>query len=537
MTGKFEKKEYKAKTKAQILGPSWYSRKEVQKAMFEFCKYRETIANFNNDYFAKRPDCFDYPTDIVNSARNGATSFHSSEESWEDPLKIHTDMTPEQYNEVRIGWDLLIDIDSKYLDYSKIAVRLLLEQFESHGIKNYGIKFSGNKGFHIIVPFDAFPVEVGNDLTKDMFPEWPRYIAGYLFSKIREPMNNEILGMTDRDKLEDSGELTTATVCPKCKNPIDKKIFWKYKCPDIRCKTEIESPIKKKVAMICPGCNAKMVMVGERKTDFCKSCKISTVGEEIKKSDMKFKEERTIKSTEDSIDVILMASRHLFRAPYSLHEKTAFVSMVLEKDEVDNFKPTDADVLRVGDIKSFMPKCEPDEAAGLLIQALDWGRRNKPKQAPLTKKYEGKGVSLEGLTFEESMFPPIIKKLSKGIQDDGRKRALYILLGFYFSLGFPKDYVREKIDIWNKKNKQPLKEGYLRAQIGWFEKKKPMPPNYDKPIYKEFGINSPPEPGMKNPINYAIKKAMKAKGRGRTWKPQEDSGNRPKVGHKNKRFI
>jgi hypothetical protein len=67
-----------------------------------------------------------------------------------------------------------------------------------------------------------------------------------------------------------------------------------------------------------------------------------------------------------------------------------------------------------------------------------------------------------------------------------------------------------------------------------------MPPNYDKPIYKEFGINSPPEPGIKNPINYTIKQAMRAKSGGGKkidwekssdgkWKPKEDFGNGVKV--------
>ena len=135
----------KPMSKCEVTALSYYARKEIQKAMFEFCKHRETIGNFNNKFFAKRPDTFDYPTDIINAARQGATSFHCSEEIWDNPLDINTDMTPEQYNEIKIGWDLLIDIDSPYLDYGKIAAKLLIEQFEKHGIKNYGIKFSGSK--------------------------------------------------------------------------------------------------------------------------------------------------------------------------------------------------------------------------------------------------------------------------------------------------------------------------------------------------------------------------------------------------------
>ncbi len=131
-------------TKCELTAMTYYARKEIQQAMFQFCKHRETVANHNNKFFAKRPDTFDYPSDIINSARQGATSFHCSEEIWQNPLDINTDMTPQQYNEIRTGWDLLIDIDSPFLDYGKIAAKLRIKELERHGIINYGIKFSGS---------------------------------------------------------------------------------------------------------------------------------------------------------------------------------------------------------------------------------------------------------------------------------------------------------------------------------------------------------------------------------------------------------
>lgn len=137
--------------KVQVTALSYYARKDIQQAMFEFCKHRETIANFNNKFFAKRPDCLDYSTDIINSVRQGATSFHCSEEIWENPLDINTNMTPEQYNKIKTGWDLLIDIDSKYLDYGKIAAKLLIQELEKQGIKNYGVKFSVSGDTPILV--------------------------------------------------------------------------------------------------------------------------------------------------------------------------------------------------------------------------------------------------------------------------------------------------------------------------------------------------------------------------------------------------
>lgn len=522
--------------KVQVTALSYYARKDIQQAMFDFCKHRETVANFNNKFFAKRPDCFDYSTDILNSVRQGATSFHCSEEIWENPLEINTDMTPEQYNQIKTGWDLIIDIDSPFLDFGKIAAKLLINELEKHGIKNYGIKFSGSKGFHIIVPFKAFPESVNEKFTKDQFPEWPRAIAQYLFKRIRDPMNEEILKLSGREKLEEKGELVTKHLCPKCGNPTETKKIGKYRCQDIKCKTEVEHMKSNREQIICPTCNGKAVRISQKEIQFCKECKINTAklestssyGGVIRRNKIvEFKKEDIIKSTEDSVDVVLVSPRHLFRAPYSLHEKTAFASIPLTKDQIENFKPTDADPLKITTPKSFMPECEEGEAKELLLQALDWAEKNEPEEKP--KKYEGASINLQGLTITKDMYPPIIKKLLLGIKDDGRKRALSLLLSFFVSLEFPQDFIEEKIEEWNKKNYQPLKQGYIKSQILWYIKNKRLPPNYNKPIYKEFGIYSPPEPGMKNPINYTIKRALQSRKKSSRKFSYKENKNSPEI--------
>ena len=155
------------KKKVQLIAESYYSRKDIQQAIYDFCKNRETVPSYMMEAFGKRPDMLDYPSDILNSAKNGATSFHCSEELWSNPLEISKEFSEKQYNDLRIGWDFLIDIDSKYLDYSKIAAKLIIQALEYHDVKNIGIKFSGSKGFHIIIPFKAFPSQVGDELTKE----------------------------------------------------------------------------------------------------------------------------------------------------------------------------------------------------------------------------------------------------------------------------------------------------------------------------------------------------------------------------------
>ena len=53
-------------------------------------------------------------------------------------------------------------------------------------------------------------------------------------------------------------------------------------------------------------------------------------------------------------DILLVSPRHLFRMPYSLHEKTALASVVLNTDEISDFELKDADPLKAK-VKTFMP--------------------------------------------------------------------------------------------------------------------------------------------------------------------------------------
>jgi len=396
---------------------SYYSRPDVQEAIFNFCKNRETVPRYNLDSFGKRPDTLQYKSEIFQLAKKGATSFHCSEEIWQNPLKLSIDLPSEQLNELRTGWDLILDIDSKYLDYSKIACSLLIQALEFHNVKNIGIKFSGSKGFHIVVPWKAFPEHANQKQTKDMFPEWPRAISIYLNNLIKPKLI---------EKIRDLGK---------------EKFF-------IKGDEEIGDFAEK----VAP-------------------------------------------------DIILVSSRHLFRCPYSLHEKTALASIVLDKSEIEGFKITDADPLKLK-IKNFYPVPEQNEARELLLQALDYA---KIKQK--SEKREFKEIKINK---RKLVLPPAIEKILKGLHD-GKKRALFILLNFFKSLNFDKEEIEAKIEEWNKKNKPPLPQGYINSQLTWtFRQPKILPPNYDKDYYKGIGIvPTDEELKYKNPVNYTVKKSRK----------------------------
>ncbi|MEI7719384.1 MAG: DNA primase small subunit domain-containing protein [archaeon] len=485
------------KRKVQIVAQSYYARKEIQEAIYKFCKNRETVPRYLEG-FGKRPDVLDYPSDVMTLVKKGATSFHCSEEIWSDPLKISTDMTPDKYNQIKIGWDFLIDIDSKFFDYAKIAAKVLIQAMESHGIKNIGIKYSGSKGFHILIPSKSFPEELYGEKTKDNFPEWPRAVAGYLKEITKDKVNQQIINLTGKEKLKQKGELIEKIYCTECKNEIVQKEEDLFECPNSKCKYKLYFKKSKRKDHRCPNCKFNMNFLETYKRYFCEKC-----GKYKPNPKIQTTSEQTTKAQEDSVDIVLVSPRHLFRAPYSLHEKTALVSAVITKEELDTFEINMADPLKIK-IRDYNPSCEAGEARELLIESLDWAKKKEPER----KKYDGKALDLKGLIITEDMFPPVIKKIMVGMKEDGRKRALGVLLSFFSSLEFPKEYMEEKVYEWNKKNYKPLREGYVQSQIEWAAKNKRLPPNYDKTTYKELNVASDTE-GLKNPINYTIREAMR----------------------------
>jgi len=411
----------------------YYSKPEVQKAILEFSKNREIAPSYMMESFGKRPDSLQYVSEIFEMVKKGATSFHSSQELWEDPLEISTDMNGKQANELRIGWDLLLDIDSKYLDYSKILAEQIIKIFKFHGLKSFSIKFSGSKGFHIIVPWQAFPKEVGGVKTSDMFPEWPRIITKYLMDKTEDHLIREV--------------------------------------------TELTRPSK---------------YVRDKEA-----------------------------SKEVVPDLILVSSRHLFRMPYSLHEKTALASIVIDPEKVLEFQPKDADPLTVK-VVNFLPQAKEGEASELLREALDWYKNKNPEETQEKRTFEFKPIKLTNLS--EKNFPPSIQKILQGLSD-GRKRGLFIILNFFRSVGMEREELEQRIEEWNKKNEIAVKKGYIQSQLSWAYRHKPvLPPNYLKDYYKGIGIiPTEEELRYKNPVTYTIKKTL-----------QQNKPRKPKKSKKNK---
>ncbi len=172
---------------------AYYNRPEIIKQIVILSQNKEVVASFDGTSYAKRPDIIQYESDVKELIKRGATSFHASEELWDDPLSIQTGMSQKELSSLRKGWDLLLDIDCPYLPYSQIAADMVIQALYANGLKDVTCKFSGNHGFHIGVVFEAFPKEFNSELTKNQFPLLPKIIAEYIMYLIEKPLREKLL--------------------------------------------------------------------------------------------------------------------------------------------------------------------------------------------------------------------------------------------------------------------------------------------------------------------------------------------------------
>ncbi len=142
--------------------------------------------------FGKRPMLFQYKSDIESLIRSGATSFHVSEERWVNPLLLDKELPKDQLDEMRNGWDLLIDIDCKIFEVSKIFTKMLVEKIEKEGVRSVSVKFSGGSGFHVLIPYESFPQSINGTDTKRLFPDAPMIISLFLKNELKDKLESEI---------------------------------------------------------------------------------------------------------------------------------------------------------------------------------------------------------------------------------------------------------------------------------------------------------------------------------------------------------
>ena len=128
------------------------------------------------------------------------------------------------------------------------------------------------------------------------------------------------------------------------------------------------------------------------------------------------------------------------------------------------------------------------------------------------KNNSNKNFSVPKIAIKnEELFPPCVKLMITGVKEDGRKRAVLIMINYFKSLGWTLEDIENYLIEWNKKNYEPLREGYIKSQINWQKKNNMnvLPPNCDNPSYmKGIGVCKPDNfcRLIKNPAQYTLKK-------------------------------
>ncbi len=410
----------------------YYSKEGICEIIAEVALDREVVPIYADGSFGKRPSMINYAKDVEEFVKEGAVSFHGSVERWYNPMLLKTDMKRSEYDELRKGWDLIIDIDAKSFEYSKIAAKLFISLLKSYDITSFSIKFSGRRGWHIAVPYEAFPEEINGKPTKLEFPRLPRIIISYM-----------------------------------------KKI--------------VENELRKRIEKL-------------------KGVLISNPYEYVE------------------IDTNVISARHLFRLPYSLHTSTWLVSLPISHKKIESFEIEDAkpEVVKVKE-KFLNVEATPGEATELVRNAIFWyeeykEREEREKEKKIVEVERNIKMKIKGKprkAIDPKYFPPCIKKMMEGL-DDGRKRAVFVLITFLYYMGWPLEKIEKFLyEEWNERNSEPLRESVIRASLRYQRRRLEkglevqLPPNCDhENYYKNIGVCEPDDicKSIKNPLTYALKK-------------------------------
>ena len=396
----------------------YYSQDFVLDAIVKAAKDRECVGVFSDLSYDKRPNVVSFKSDVLNMVRNGISSFHLSVEHWTYPMQL----SAENYDELRKGFDIVIDIDSKLsLEESRITAVLICDLLEKYGIKNWGAKFSGRRGFHICIPWEMLPKEINFNKTEKEYPKIPRAVSDFIRYSIKQALLKEL-----------------------------RKL------------------------------NKDIVFAGELDPfQFV----------EVEKD---------------------WGNRHLFRAPFSLNEKTWMVSLPLDYNELKNFDISRAKIENVKKYQAFFKECEENEAELLISDALDWYSMNtKVEQKKEVKKFVSTKV------ISEEYFPPCIKSIMGGLKD-GKKRSLFTLINFLRNMNWTWEAVEAKLYEVNEKNMPKLPKQIIKSQLNWARQQnrliKPANCNVDQ-YYKSIGIKCADDicNKVKNPIAYPFIELTKNK--------------------------
>jgi len=168
---------------------AYYGRDDIQAELIRLSRGKEVVGVFGDGRFSSRPNTLVYPNDITMLVRSGAVAFHGSLETWKNPMAVGS----ENYERLREGWDLVLDLDCEDTEHGKVAAVVLMDALKKHGVKSVSVKFTGGTGFHLGIPFGTMPGTVDYKDTASQYPALARKIALYLKDFSRQDLEKGLL--------------------------------------------------------------------------------------------------------------------------------------------------------------------------------------------------------------------------------------------------------------------------------------------------------------------------------------------------------
>lgn len=433
------------------IAKEFYSRKDIQERILHFSKNREIGVMFDG-YFGKRPDVIENYFDLKKLINKGVRSFHSSEERWLNPLMLGSEKNPKDRDQNRLGWDLILDLDGVSFEYSQIVGKILIDYFYSLGVYNVSTKFSGNKGFHLAIPFEAFSKYNGLNETRLLFPQVAKNIAMYLMLELR--------GIISKTILDKEGSIDN--------------ISKRYDIP-------MEDLVNKDEE--------------SHYFDFMKVIEIDTIlitSRHLFRMPYSFNEKSGLVSIPVSNDRIMIFSKEEAK-PENVDPKKYKDFEFLNYNEkhgkdgdklLQLIEQPDDDAF-TGDSGTYINSEDLEDKINII--------KNKKREAlgkMVLSSGAGEVFEIEG-KIEEKDFPETIKFALNHNFIDGKKRGLFLLLTYLTSINWTFDEVDKLIKEWNEKQEEPLKRNYIHAQLSWFKAQpgKISPPKFSNDNYfKQIGI-------------------------------------------------
>lgn len=429
----------------------FYNNPYIKNEIVRLSEDKESVGSYNNKGFAKRPNTIQYPQDVVELVKKGITSFHISEETWDDPLLLRTGMRKKEQDELRKGWDLILDIDCPEFEYSKIAAKLIMEYLNYLEIEDVSCKFSGNHGFHIAIPYEAFPEKINEIPIKNLFPEAPRKIAEYLTKKIEPFIKEEFEFLLGTNFLD--------IISEKINKP-------KEKFHNINNDLIVNEILE-----------IDTILISSRHLFRC----VYSLNEKSGLISVPLNKKDIVNFKKD------WATKEYVLDHLDYYKKNIFLDRNVTKES----------------------------AKKLFIEAYDFTAVHETYQKDIEQKKEELNkknqeyFESEELRYPVESFPPCIKDYGlKGLKD-GKKRFAFILRNFLTSCNWEKAQIRDLFNAWNENNEESLKQTQIETQLRYL--KRVLPPNCDKKeYYVDLGICHPDNlcKRIKNPVSYATRKAQ-----------------------------